>query len=317
MGRSPASPVRAGRFPPKGEEGSQADVTKPDPAPAAHSNSTAEDVSPAPPGRAPVSMQEHARRDRQWVHWPDEREAGVRSRLRSLFAPTDAGDAVAELIAVHGRELEERSAELLTAAGALELRERRAQELHTKVESILREGSAELDIRQTELETRARELDVREEALIASEQRVEDRRRELGAVELRAAAVQRREEALRSREAELELRAGELADLARRLDAYGATLVGFGRPAARDDAHLVFTAGETYRLLEREGPVPSPGAEILLDDGPYRCVRVTSSPFPADQRRCALLERVGECVPPVVSDFSRTPALRLPERMSG
>jgi hypothetical protein len=250
-------------------------------------------------------MQEHARRDRQWVHWPDDREAGVRSRLRSLFAPTDAGDAVAELIAVHGRELEERSAELLTAAGALELRERRARELHAKVENILREGSAELDIRQTELETRARQLDVREAALIESEQRVEDRRRELGAVELRGAAVKRREDALRAREAELELRTGELADLARRLDALGTALGGVERPDARDDAHLVFAAGEGYRLLERDGPAPSPGEDVVLDDGQYRCIRVTASPFPADLRRCALLERVLEQVslPPSVSGF--------------
>jgi len=237
-------------------------------------------------------MQEQARHARQWMNWPDDREAGMRSRLRALFAPTDAGDAVAELIADHGRVLEARSAELVTAAGALEVREARTRELHAKVERILREGSAELDVRQTELETRARELAAREAALIEAERRVEDRRRGLGAVELRGAALERREEVLQSRESELELRAGELADLARRLDALGATLAGVEQRGARDDAHLVFSAGEGYRLLECEGPAPIPGTDVVLDDGHYRCVRVTGSPFPADLRRCALLERL-------------------------
>jgi hypothetical protein len=239
-------------------------------------------------------MQEQARRDRQWMHWPDDREAGMRDRLRALFAPTDAGDAVAELIAGHGRQLEARSAELVTAAGALELRETRTRELHAKVEQVLREGSAELDVRQTELEARARQLDVREAALIEAERRVDDRHRELGAVELRGAAMERREEVLLSRESELELRAGELADLARRLDTLGATLAGVDHRGARDDAHLLFTVGESYRVMEREGPAPSPGTAIVLEDGHYHCVRVTGSPFPADLRRCALLERVVE-----------------------
>ena len=202
-------------------------------APAAHSNSTAEGVSPALPGRETISMPQQARHDRQWMHWPDDRDAGMRGRLRSLFAPTDAGDDVTELIAVHGRQLEERSAELVSAAGALELREARAKELHAKVERVLREGAVELDVRQTELEARAAELDRREAALVESERRLEARRRELGAVELRGAAVARREEALQSRESELELRAGELADLARQLDAVGTTFARVEQPAVR------------------------------------------------------------------------------------
>ena len=242
-------------------------------------------------------MPQQARHERQWTHWPDDRDAGVRGRLRSLFAPTDAGDDVTELIAVHGRRLEARSAELVSAAGALELREARAKELHAKVERVLREGAMELDVRQTELEARAAELDRREAALVESERRLEARRRELGAVELRGAAVARREEALQTRESELELRAGELADLARQLDAVGTTFARIEQPAVPDDEHLVFAAGDGYRLLERDGPAPSPGTDVELEDGRYRCVRVTGSPLPSDRRRCALLERAVEQVP--------------------
>lgn len=238
-------------------------------------------------------MPEHATNGKRWDHWPEDREVGMRSRLRSLFAPTDAGDAVAERIAVHGRELEARSSEIQTAAGELEVRESRAREMHAKVERVLREGSAELDARQAELDARAAELDRREAALAESERRVEDRRRELGAVELRGAALARREDAIDTREKELDLRAETLDELAQRLESLPTIGVAEHR-VAHEKAHVLFLAGERYRLLEREGPAPRPGSEVELDDGRYRCVRVTASPLPSDLRRCALLEQVLE-----------------------
>ena len=64
--------------------------------------------------------------------------------------------------------------------------------------------------------------------------------------------------------------------------------------APPETAHVALTAGGAYRLLEREGPAPAPGDEVELEDGAYRCVRLTISPFPADRRRCALLERLPE-----------------------
>jgi DNA repair exonuclease SbcCD ATPase subunit len=211
----------------------------------------------------------------------------VRSRLRGLFAPTDTGDAVAELIASHGRELELRSEKLLTAVHDLERREARARELHARVEEILREGSAELDTRQSELNTRAAELDSREAALAVSEERVEERSRALGAVELRRAAVERREESLRARATELERRAAELTALSTRVGESKAPDVA-GAPLPT--AHVALVVAGSYRLLEREGPAPAPGELVELEDGAYRCLRLTSSPFPADARRCALLE---------------------------
>ena len=237
-------------------------------------------------------MEDQAQGDSEWDHAHELRDTRVRGRLRGLFAPTDTGDAVADLIAVHGRALELRSEKLLTAVHDLERREERARELHSRVEQILREGSAELDSRQAELNARAAELDRREAELASAEDRVAARARELGAVELRSAAVERREEAIRVRAIELERQAGELAAVAARLDALGSA------PATPDDApetaHVALTAGGAYRLLEREGPAPAPGDEVELEDGAYRCVRLTISPLPADSRRCALLELLPE-----------------------
>ena len=129
-------------------------------------------------------MQEEARHDRQWMHWPDDREAGMRDRPSCAVRPDGCRRCRRR---AHRRPRPGARGTLggaRHAAGALELREARARELHAKVERVLREGSAELDVRQTELEARAVELDVREAALIEAERRVEDRHRELGAVEL-------------------------------------------------------------------------------------------------------------------------------------
>ena len=217
-------------------------------------------------------------------------------RLRSLFAPPDGEEAFTALIASRGRELEERSAQLRTAVVDLERRRERAQELHARVEHILRDGAAELDVRQAELDVRATELTVREEALARAEAHIDDRRRELGAVELHRAALERREEALRRRELELEERAVELAALARRLDEVGAIISCRVQPV-RDDEHVAITADSEYRIVARPGPAPAPGEAVDLEDGPHVCVRVTRSPYPLDTRRCALLERVDDAPP--------------------
>ena len=238
------------------------------------------------------ALQGQARNEREWEQWPGRGTGGDKhGRLRALFGPSDAADAVAELIAERGRELEERSAQIRAAVEELEHREERARELHYRVEQILRDGAAELDLRQAELNAKAGELDTRETALAQTEAKVEDRRRALGAVELRAAAVERREEALRLREVELEHRAAELEELSRQLDELGRTLESQGvRRVVREDQHVALAAGERYRLVVRPGPAPEPGELVELEDGSYRCVRITASPFPRDDRSCAVLE---------------------------
>ena len=237
-------------------------------------------------------MQPRARDDRQWEQWPGRNTPDVRprGRLRGLFAPSDAADAVAELVAERGRELEERSAEIRAVVQELEHREERARELHVRVEQILRDGAAELDLRQAELSVRSAELDARETSVEQAEAKVEDRRRALGAVELRAAAVERREEAVRLRERELERRAGDLAELARQLDELGETLAAAGLRPEREDEHVVLAVDGRYHLAVRPGPVPKPGEIVELEDGRYRCIRVAGSPLPGDDRRCAVLE---------------------------
>jgi DNA repair exonuclease SbcCD ATPase subunit len=197
-----------------------------------------------------ATMQRHAERDRRWNHWPGRTapEERVLGRLRSLFTPTDTGAAFTELIALRGRELEERSVQLRAAVGDLERRRERIRQLQARVEQILRDGAAELDVRQAELDARAAELDRREAAAVAAERLVESRKRELGAVELHRAALGRREDAVRRRELELERRAGELAALARRLDEVGGVLAATSsRRALRDDEHVAITTDGRYR----------------------------------------------------------------------
>lgn len=236
-------------------------------------------------------MHSHAKRDPEWEQWPgrtvpDDR---MRGRLRSLFAPSDGEDAVTELIAERGRELEQRSVQLRAAVDELEQRETRARELHARVEQILRDGAAELDLRQAQLSARAVELDAREALIAEREAAVEGRRRELGAVELQRASVERREAAVRLQEEELERRRAELEELAQRLDERRS---GQPQPTARDDEYVALLAGDRYQLMTLPGPPPIQGTAVEIDGEAYRCTRVTSSPLPGDDRRCALLERI-------------------------
>jgi len=228
----------------------------------------------------------------EWEQWPGRTpDPQPRRRLRALFMPTDAADEVANLLAEHGKELEERSAQIREAVVALEQREERARELHFRVEQVLRDGALELDLRQAELSTRSLELDARETAVEQAEEKVESRSRALGAVELRAAAAKRREDAVRLREQELECRAAELAELRRVLDERGTSQGRSGSKPVREDEHVAMVStADRYRLVIREGAPPEPGSTVELDDVPYRAVRLTASPLPGDDRSCALLE---------------------------
>jgi len=242
--------------------------------------------------------------DPDWEYPPGRptAEDGVRNRLRALFVPTEAEDAITELIAEHSRELEARAEELRNAVAELEQREARARELHAKVEQVLREGSAELDVRHSDLAVRSAELDRREAELAAAESRVEERARAFGAVELRGAAIQRREEALRDREQTFEQREQALRErewaIARREATASSDLATATdvppepTPEPADDSYIAFTLDHGYRLVEQDGTAPAPGDIVELDGGLHRCVRLAASPYPGDRRRCAVLERV-------------------------
>ena len=105
--------------------------------------------------------------------------------------------------------------------------------------------------------------------------------------------MERSEEAVRLRESELERRARLLTELVGRLDELRdiAGAVESPRPV-REDEHLAIVSGHGYRLVARWGAVPDPGDVVELDDGGYRCMRISASPFLGDDRLCAVLERV-------------------------
>jgi DNA-binding XRE family transcriptional regulator len=192
----------------------------------------------------------------------------------------------------HAKELELRQAELSNQSAELDRRETAAADAETEFDRRReheRSLAKELELRQAELGNRSAELDRRETAVADAEKSVEDGRRALGDLELRASAVERREEAVRLREGELEHRAGMLADLARRLEELKSTAVDVGRPP-RQDQHLLILANHGYRLVARWGAAPDPGELVDLEDGRFRCLRISASPFLGDDRLCAVLE---------------------------
>jgi hypothetical protein len=247
-------------------------------------------------------------REWDWEHWPGRRnhDDGIRHRLRGLFSHTGtpAESAVEELLAERGRELELRTEQLAATVADLQRREERARELRTAVEEMLRHGSAELDERHAKLNELAAELGQREEALAAAEHGLTERRGELGAVELRRAAQERREEAVAEREATLERVAASLQERERALEQrrleveererqpMPVTVQPEEQPAPIETAHLVFAAGDRYRLLEREGPPPAPGSVVELDGQRFAVQRLGASPLPGDRRRCAYVDPV-------------------------
>ena len=57
------------------------------------------------------------------------------------------------------------------------------------------------------------------------------------------------------------------------------------------DTYVLFVSKPTgYELREREGEVPSVGAQVDEDEGRMIVTRVGPSPFPGDDRRCAYLQ---------------------------
>ena len=172
------------------------------------------------------------------------------------------------------RGLEEQVARLHETVADLERREQLLRDSRASVERVLRVGTSELDLRESELASTTRAIANREEQLRAGEAEVARRRSELGAVELKREGVEQRERALADREGRLAEREAEVMTR---------------EQPVPEVVVLAFVPGVSYRLIEIE-PTPLPtGATFELEDAEYIAARIGPSPLPADERRCAYL----------------------------
>jgi len=82
------------------------------------------------------------------------------------------------------------------------------------------------------------------------------------------------------------------------------------RPAEAEPAdHTLFVSTATgYTVVEREGPPPSLGAEVSLDDRVYRATGYRRSPFPGDRRPCVIVEQAAPVETPAPGSETVKPA---------
>ena len=172
------------------------------------------------------------------------------------------------------RGLEEQVARLHETVADLEKREQLLRDSRASVERVLRVGTSELDLRESELASTTRAVADREEQLRAGEAELARRRSELGAVELKREAIEQRERALADREERLSEREAELM---RRGQSFPEVVL------------LAFVPGVAYRLVEIEPTALTAGATLELESAEYSAARIGPSPLPADDRRCAYL----------------------------
>jgi len=248
-------------------------------------------------------VQGDPRGDREWEHWPGRRttDDGIRHRLKALFSATDDEGSLEALIVERGREIEQRTEQLQVTISDLERREEQTGQLRSAVEEMLRNGSAELDERHAELAAMALDLRARDEKLRVEERDLAVRKQELGAVELRRAAVERREQTATDREQTLKQLAAELRSRELRLaeaeTAHQVAVRDEPRGSDQDErpepdvaAHVLYLAGDGYRMIEREGMATPVDALVEVDGQQFRVTRVGRSPLPADRRTWAYLE---------------------------
>jgi chromosome segregation ATPase len=209
------------------------------------------------------------REDERHTQWSAEApDPSHRSRLLGRLGSARFREAE-EQLAERIQELDERAAQLSAAADELDERASQAEAIADEVERRLRAESAELDAREAQLDELVATLERREAGLTIRESELEERRRQLGAVELQRAALERRETAVAERER-------QLVTVLKRVD--------------DESSHLLFVPGERYSLAEQVGPPPPPGGAVELERVRYVVARLGTSPFPMDDRRCAYLE---------------------------
>lgn len=205
--------------------------------------------------------------------------------LRRVLAhgPTSE-ERLEEFLAERRRELEAHAARFDETIADLERREELLRDSRASVERLLRLGTTDLEVRESDLADLVRELTERESLLRAAEVELTRRRGELGAVELRRAAVERREQALSAQEervSALEARLAERDDVVPTSDA---------QPAGTATvAQLAFVPGPGYRLVEIDQAQVATGMTLELEGERYVVARVGPSPLPGDRRRCAYL----------------------------
>jgi len=98
-----------------------------------------------------------------------------------------------------------------------------------------------------------------------------------------AVTLERTQSALRGLVARIEMVEGRL----RRMDAES-----LAEPEVRGHTLFVPTASG-YFVVERDGPAPRAGEEVVVDGATYRVQRYRRSPFPGDRRYCVVVELAG------------------------
>lgn len=203
----------------------------------------------------------------------EERAATTTARLDQ--AETELGRLRTDERA-RAEELDHREAELGVLAGELATREAAV----TRANKDVGFRAIQLDTREAELRFRLAQLDTREAQLRSSSARLDTREAELA---YRSARLDTREASVVNVELDLDRRARALE-----LES-AAGSVATGR-APREDEHLAVMPDQGYKLVARPGAVPASGETVDLDGIRYRVLRVQRSPFPGDERQCAVLE---------------------------
>jgi len=120
-----------------------------------------------------------------------------------------------------------------------------------------------------------------------------------------ARSIERLTDELVEREAELDGRDAALEELKAELDALqaqpdtepeatAATEIEESVPTEPQPSAHVMLAPEAdrYEIVTADGPPPAVGGEVELFESRFRVCKVGRSPFPADRRPCAFLERI-------------------------
>ncbi|MGH3132867.1 MAG: hypothetical protein ACRDNY_03845 [Gaiellaceae bacterium] len=184
-------------------------------------------------------------------------------------------ERIETLLADQRRNLVGQAARFAESARDLERREDLLRDARASLERLLRLGRSDLDTREAELARLIGELTSREERVHNEEAELAQRRRELGAVELKRAALERRERTLADREEAVAAREALL-------DVRDPGVVS-------DSVSVAFVPGTAYRLVDVRPTVVRSGAALTIEDETYDVARVGPSPLPGDTRRCAYL----------------------------